>query len=95
MSQSSFADFQFGIYQRGLARQEPTLPMRIEDLEQQAKSRLSAEAYGYIAGGAGSEISMTNNLRAFDQWRIVPRMMCDVAERDLSQELFAQRCPRR
>ena len=93
MSQSSFADFQFGIYQRGLARQEPTLPMRIEELEQQAKSRLSAEAYGYIAGGAGSEISMTNNLRAFDQWPIVPRMMCDVAERDLSQELFGRTLP--
>jgi len=84
----SFADFQFGIYQRGLAGEKPTLPLRIEDLESLAKSMLTEEAYGYIAGAAGSEVTMDANQRAFDQWRIVPRMLCDVAERDLSVELF-------
>ncbi len=90
---SSFADFQFGIYQRGLAGETPKLPMRIEDLELLAKSKLTDEAYGYIAGAAGSEVTVEFNQRAFDQWRIVPRMMCDVAERDLSVELFETKLP--
>jgi isopentenyl diphosphate isomerase/L-lactate dehydrogenase-like FMN-dependent dehydrogenase len=84
----SFADFQFGIYQRGLMGEAPSLPVSIEDVEVLARSRLSAEAYNYIAGGAGSEVSMKFNQQAFDRWRIVPRMMCDVAERDLSIRLF-------
>ena len=89
MTQSpSFADFQLGIYQRGITGAKPALPLRIEDLEELARSKISDEAYGYIAGGAGSEVSMKFNQQAFDQWRIVPRMMCDVAERDLSVELF-------
>lgn len=88
---SSFADFQFGIYQRGLMGEKPTLPMRVEDLEQQARAKMSAEGYSYIAGGAGSEVTMDFNLRAFDQWRIVPRMMKNVAERDLSVDLFGTR----
>lgn len=92
MSQSSsFADFQFGIYQRGAMGEKPSLPMQIEQLEDLARSKLSDEAYSYIAGGAGSEVTMDFNLRAFDQWRIVPRMMRDVAERDLSVELFGTR----
>jgi len=90
---SSFADFQFGIYQRGLAGEKPRLPLRIEDLEELAKSRLTDGAYGYIAGAAGSEISMRTNPQALDRWRIVPRMMCDVAERDLSVELFGTTLP--
>ncbi len=90
---SSFADFQLGIYQRGLTGEKPSLPLRIEDLEELARSKMSDEAYGYIAGAAGSEVSMKFNQQAFDQCRIVPRMMCDVAERDLSVELFGTRLP--
>jgi len=89
----SFADFQFGIYQRGLTGEKPKLPLRIEDLERLAKSTLTDEAYGYIAGAAGSEVSMQTNQQAFERWQIVPRMMCDVAERDLSVELFGTTLP--
>jgi lactate 2-monooxygenase len=90
---TSFADFQFGIYQRGLAGEKPKLPLQIEDLELLAKSLLTDEAYGYIAGAAGSEVTMQTNQQAFDRWHIVPRMMCDVAERDLSVELFGSTFP--
>lgn len=93
MTQSAtFADFQFGIYQQGMmAGTKPSLPMRIEDLEELARSKMSAEAYSYIAGSAGSEVSASSNQQAFDEWRIVPRMLRDVAERDLSVELFGTR----
>ena len=90
---TNFSNFQVGIYERGVHGEKPSLPMRIEDLEELAKSKLSREAYGYIAGAAGSESSVRFNREAFDQWRIVPRMLRDVAKRDLSLTLFNTRMP--
>ncbi|MFZ0090426.1 MAG: alpha-hydroxy-acid oxidizing protein [Solirubrobacteraceae bacterium] len=41
-------------------------------------------AADYVAGGAGSEDTMRANEAAFRRWRIVPRMLRGVGERDLS-----------
>ena len=54
---------------------------------------MTREAYAYIAGGAGLEGTIDANRAAFDRRRIVPRMMRDVSERDLSVELFGRRLP--
>ena len=54
---------------------------------------MSAEAYAYIAGGAGAERTMAANRAAFDRWRIVPRVLRDVSDRDLSVELLGRRLP--
>src|ERR1039457_6970423 len=78
------ANFQYEIYGRGLADETPELPVAVADLEASAREALSAEAFGYVAGGAGSERTMEANLRAFDGWRIVPRMLRDVSTRDVS-----------
>lgn len=75
------------IYQEGLKGAPPTLPFSIEAMEQKAKEILSPEAYDYVAGGAGSEDTIRENLAAFRRWRIVPRMLCNVAERDLRVEV--------
>ena len=45
---------QFQIYLEGLQGKRPTLPVACEALEQQASAHLSPEAWGYVAGGAGS-----------------------------------------
>lgn len=39
-------------------------------LEEQAKEKLTPEAYGYVAGGASSESTIANNRKALDDWRI-------------------------
>src|SRR5262245_13457226 len=80
---------QMQIYQAGLSGQTPLLPLSAEALEQRARERLSAEAYDYVAGGAGGEETMRANLAAFRAWRIIPRMLRDVARRDLRVELVA------
>ena len=49
---------------------------------------LDVRAYDYVAGGAGGERTMRANLEAFDRWRIVPRMLRDVGERDLSVKIL-------
>ncbi len=84
---------QFSIYLAGLQGQLPAQPIAIEELERQARERLSPAAYGYVAGGAGGEETLRANRQAFERWRIVPRMLRDVEERDLRMELFGARLP--
>jgi lactate 2-monooxygenase len=54
---------------------------------------MSAKAWAYVAGSAGNESTTRANRQAFDRWRIVPRVLRDVGERDLSIELFGRRYP--
>jgi lactate 2-monooxygenase len=81
------------IYALGLGGGKPTVPVPMELLEQKAKEILSPRAYDYVAGGAGGEETMRANREAFYRWRIVPRMLRDVAKRDLSVELLGTRLP--
>src|SRR5436190_19483135 len=88
-----FGNFQNEIYGRGLAGERPQLPVASAELEQRAREALSPEAFGYVAGGAGSEATMRANLRAFERWAIVPRMLRDVSSRDLSLSLLGSDMP--
>jgi lactate 2-monooxygenase len=89
----SLADFQNEIYLNGLADVRPELPTNMLRLEEIARERLPEGAFGYVMGGAGAESTAAANRAAFERWRIVPRMLCDVAVRDLSVDLFGQRFP--
>jgi len=79
-----FGDVSKEIYLRGLAGQRPELPMTADGLEAAAQRVLPAEAFGYVAGGASTERTVAANREAFARWRIVPRMLRRVIERDLS-----------
>jgi lactate 2-monooxygenase len=81
------------IYTQGLTGGKPAVPVPLDLLEQRAKEILSPRAYDYVAGGAGGEQTMRANREAFYQWRIVPRMLRDVANRDLIVELLGARLP--
>ena len=91
--QQPFANFQYEIYARGLGGETPALPTSVAELEERARELLSAEAFGYVAGGAGAELTMRANLEAFERWRIVPRMLRDVSERDLSTSVLGTALP--
>ena len=81
------------IYLAGVRGVRPTVPVDAEQLERAARRALSAEAFAYLAGGAGGESTMRANRAAFERWRIVPRMLRDVSRRDTSIELFGRRLP--
>jgi len=81
------------IYTLGLTGGSLSSPVPLFLLEQKAKETLSPPAYDYVAGGAGGEDTMRANREAFYRWRIVPRMLRDVSQRDLSVELFGLRLP--
>ena len=82
------------IYASGmLADQRPEMPVSPDKLEETAMEALSAEARAYVAGSAGGEDTADRNREEFRRWRIVPRMLRDVAERDLSVEVCGQEFP--
>ena len=85
--------YQLQIYFAGTQNVKPQLPVSFEELEQKASEVLTPEAFGYVAGSAGSEISTRNNKDAFNNWQIVPRMMGDVSQRSMAIELFGMSLP--
>jgi len=81
------------IYLAGIRGRRPTIPFDPGKLERLARSRMTAQAFAYVAGGAGAESTMAANRAALDRWRIVPRVLRDVSGRDLTVELLGRRLP--
>src|SRR4029078_11154265 len=72
----------------------PEHPVSIDELERLVSERIEdPRATAYVFGGAGREHTMRSNLEAFRRWRIVPRMLRDVSERDLSVTVLTTRMP--
>jgi lactate 2-monooxygenase len=84
---------QDAIYRAGVYRRRPRVPTSWAALEARARRRLSPRAWAYLAGGAGLEATMRANRAAFERWQIVPRVLRDVARRDLTVELFGRTLP--
>ena len=76
-----------------IARQPYEWPVQAADWERAAEEKLDPGAFGYIAGGAGSEATMRANRAAFDRWRIRPRMLTGNVQRDLSVDVLGLRSP--
>ncbi len=70
---------QTAIYRAGVSGRRPRVPTDATQLEARAKKAMPAEAYAYIAGGAGTGATVRANREGFDRWRIVPRMLRDVS----------------
>ncbi|MGW2409552.1 lactate 2-monooxygenase [Streptomyces sp. NPDC001739] len=88
-----WADFQYEIYLNGMTGAVPRLPTDLTRLEELAEHRLGPGPVGYVAGSAGSGSTAAANRAALDRRRIVPRMLRDVHERDLSVEVLGRRLP--
>jgi isopentenyl diphosphate isomerase/L-lactate dehydrogenase-like FMN-dependent dehydrogenase len=88
-----FADYYREIYARGMGGEQPALPVAVADLERKAVEAMDARAANYVCAGAGSEDTMDANREAFRRRRIVPRMLRDVAQRDLSATVLGIEMP--
>ncbi|HEU5043622.1 MAG TPA: alpha-hydroxy-acid oxidizing protein [Nocardioidaceae bacterium] len=84
---------QAAIYRSGALGTRPEVPVSPARLERVARRRMSRRAWAYVAGSAGQERTARANLEAFARFRIVPRMLRDVAARDLRVDLFGQTLP--
>lgn len=87
------ADYYREIYMRGLAGETPPVPVAIAELERLALEAMDSKAANYVGAGAGSEETIRANLEAFRRRRIVPRMLRDVAARDLSATVLGTPMP--
>ena len=87
--QPPFSNYEHEIYVAGmLGGRKPARPLDWRELERDAYAMLPRSARGYIQGGAGLWETMRANREAFDQWRIVPRMLRDVSERTLERTVL-------
>ena len=67
------------------------LPPTISDFERRAAEVLPAGAHGYYAGGAGDEITLRDNVAAWQRLALRPRVMVDCSERDPSTIVLGRR----
>lgn len=81
------------IYRAGISGTRPRIPVDADVLEATARKALSAEAFAYIAGGAGAERTVAANRGAFGRWQVWPRPLRDVSQRDLSIDFLGTRRP--
>ncbi|MGW1161600.1 lactate 2-monooxygenase [Streptomyces sp. NPDC002519] len=88
-----WADFQYEIYLNGMTGAVPRLPTDLTRLEELTEQRLGPGPVGYVAGSAGNGSTARANRAALERRRIVPRMLRDVRERDLSVEVLGRRWP--
>jgi lactate 2-monooxygenase len=88
-----FADYYREIYARGMAGETPTVPVSIAELERRAEATMGGWAADYVFAAAGGEETMRANAEALRARRIVPRMLRDVAERQLSTTVLGTAMP--
>jgi isopentenyl diphosphate isomerase/L-lactate dehydrogenase-like FMN-dependent dehydrogenase len=55
-----------------------TAPVNVWDYERLAEEKLDANAHAYFAGGAGDEVTLRENLAAFERRKLRPRVLVDV-----------------
>jgi isopentenyl diphosphate isomerase/L-lactate dehydrogenase-like FMN-dependent dehydrogenase len=55
-----------------------TDPVNVWDYEELAVGKLDPNAHAYFAGGAGDEVTLRDNLAAFERRKLRPRVLVDV-----------------
>jgi isopentenyl diphosphate isomerase/L-lactate dehydrogenase-like FMN-dependent dehydrogenase len=53
-------------------------PLNVWDYERLAEESLDANAHAYFTGGAGDEVTLRDNLAAFERRKLRPRVLVDV-----------------
>ena len=65
-------------------------PITVAEYEPLAREAMDRGAWDYYAGGAGDEISLATARDGWDRLRVRPRILVDVATRDLSTAAFGR-----
>lgn len=58
--------------------------VRLTDFEDLARERMTAPAFGYVAGGAWDEISLRESIEAWQHHRFIPRVLRELHAIDVS-----------
>jgi lactate 2-monooxygenase len=79
------------IYRDGALGRRPRVPVPPDRLAFAARRRLGRRGWAYVGGSAGQQRTARANEAAFERYRLVPRVLRDVAVRDLSVNLLGRR----
>ena len=78
------------IYLNKLSGAQSSIPFSYEELKRLGESKMDEEAKGYISGNAGDGSTSFENQDAFKKWKLVPRVLKNVVDRNMNIELFGQ-----
>ncbi|MEM6337222.1 MAG: alpha-hydroxy-acid oxidizing protein, partial [Bacteroidota bacterium] len=84
---------QLEMFLTGMMGEVPEIPAGTDALRERAQAAMTPQAYGYVAGSAGNERTAKANVRAFDAYPIVPRLLRNVESRDLSTTVLGAPWP--
>jgi 4-hydroxymandelate oxidase len=62
--------------------------VNLADFEPMARDRMDPSAFDYYFGGAWDEITLRDNVAAFNRYRLRPRVLVDVSQVDMTVELL-------
>ena len=60
----------------------------VGDFERAAAEKLEPGVWGYFAGGAGDEVTLADNVAAWQRWRLRPRVLAGLSEWRTGIRLF-------
>lgn len=84
---------QSSVYRSGLMGRRSKIPVDSVELERKAIRFMSRKAAAYVVGGAGLELTIRANRKAFERYQIVPRIMRGAKSRHVGVELFGRKLP--
>jgi isopentenyl diphosphate isomerase/L-lactate dehydrogenase-like FMN-dependent dehydrogenase len=58
------------------------------EIAKEAKKKLSAQLWDYLAGGSDDEIALRRNRQAFQKWAFSPKVLKDVSQIDLKRRFL-------
>ncbi len=71
----------------------PARPINLFEYQTLASQQIQPMAWDYYASGSWDEITLRDNRAAFDRYKLRPRMLVDVSQRDLSTQILGQSLP--
>jgi 4-hydroxymandelate oxidase len=71
----------------------PARPINLFEYQTLASQQIPPMAWDYYASGSWDEITLRDNRAAFDRYKLRPRMLVDVSQRDLSTQILGQSLP--
>ena len=66
-------------------------PVNLADYEALARQRVEPGAWGYLSGGADDEVTLRDNVAAFQRLKLLPRVLVDVSRVDAATTVLGQR----
>ena len=77
----------------GVGAPPPGDPIRLADFEALALAKMTPASGGYYSGAANDEVTLRDNVAAFDRWRFVPRIGVEIVGRETAVEVLGRRWP--